>query len=183
MIPDMALPITSSSLDGLVPFGSTRWWGFAALILFARSMDLLSTWIATPNLVLEGNPIARKLGWKFGIPLNLGLALTFAWWPMLAISLSTTSVLVAARNFQHAWLMRAMGEANYRAWFSYCVDQSQKRFVLACYWAEALLAGGVGACLMYFAGWQLIPFAIGLGIGGYATAIAFFISLAIWRLH
>ena len=32
----------------------------------ARGMDFLSTWVATPNLVLEGNPIAKKLGWKMG---------------------------------------------------------------------------------------------------------------------
>ncbi len=36
-------------------------------------MDFLSTWVATPNLVLEGNPIAKKLGWRWGIPLNLAL--------------------------------------------------------------------------------------------------------------
>ena len=29
-------------------------------------MDFLSTWVATPNLVLEGNPIAKKLGWRWG---------------------------------------------------------------------------------------------------------------------
>lgn len=79
-------------------------------------MDFLSTWIATPNMVLEGNPIAKRLGWKGGIPLNLALCFLFASWPMPAIIISTTSVLVAGRNFQAAWLMRSLGEQRYRDW-------------------------------------------------------------------
>ena len=80
------------------------------LLFVARGMDFLSTWVATPNLVLEGNPIAKKLGWKWGIPLNLALCVGLAFWPLPAIVISTTSVLVAARNFQSAWLMRSLGE-------------------------------------------------------------------------
>jgi hypothetical protein len=68
--------------------------------------------------VLEGNPVARRLGWKFGVPLNLALALGFGLWPLLAISLTTTSLLVAARNLQSAWLMRSMGELDYRCWIA-----------------------------------------------------------------
>ena len=81
-----------------------------ALLVFARGMDFLSTWIATPNLVLEGNPIAKKLGWRWGLLLNVVLVLALALWPLSAIVISTTSVLVAARNFQSAWLMRSLGE-------------------------------------------------------------------------
>jgi len=47
---------------------------FLSLLLFARGADFLSTWIATPNLILEGHPIARRLRWKWGIPLNVGCA-------------------------------------------------------------------------------------------------------------
>ena len=51
----------------------------SVLLLLARGVDFCSTWVATPNLVLEGNPIAKKLGWRWGILLNfascaLGLA-------------------------------------------------------------------------------------------------------------
>jgi hypothetical protein len=37
---------------------------FLLLLVAARGMDLLSTWAGTPNLVLEDNPFAKKLGWK-----------------------------------------------------------------------------------------------------------------------
>ena len=57
-------------MEEFVPFAS-RSYGLMFLLLFvSRGMDFLSTWVATPNMVLEGNPIAKKLGWKWGIPLN-----------------------------------------------------------------------------------------------------------------
>src|SRR5215831_5849259 len=97
-------------MEDFVPFGSRQYAWLFLLLVVARGMDFLSTWVATPNMVLEGNPIAKKLGWRWGIPLNAGLCILFAFWPLPAIVISTTSVLVAARNFQSAWLMRSLGE-------------------------------------------------------------------------
>src|SRR5277367_6944372 len=103
-------------MDDTVPFGSHWYLTMLALLVFSRGMDFLSTWVATPTLALEGNPIAKKLGWKWGLLVNLTLCLGFALWPLPAIVISTSSVLVAARNFQQAWLMRSLGEEVYRAW-------------------------------------------------------------------
>jgi hypothetical protein len=148
-------------------------------------MDFLSTWIATPNMVLEGNPIAKKLGWKWGIPLNLGLCVAFAFWPLPAIVISTTSVLVAARNFQSAWLMRSLGEQLYRDWHIERVQETSVTLYLFCLFAQTALTAGVGAAVIYFSNWQrdLVPLAIGLGIIAYALAVAFFTLLGIWRLR
>src|SRR5271156_5774812 len=95
-------------------FASREYFWFFSLLLFARGMDFLSTWVATPNLVLEGNPLAKKLGWRWGIPVNAAFCFGLALWPLPAIVISTASVLVAARNFQQAWLMRSLGEEHYR---------------------------------------------------------------------
>jgi hypothetical protein len=103
-------------MDDPVSFGSREYFLMLALLVFARGMDFLSTWIATPNLVLEGNPLAKKLGWRWGIAVNLAVCLGLAFWPLPAIVICTTSVLVAARNFQSAWLMRSLGEERYRDW-------------------------------------------------------------------
>src|SRR5277367_3491923 len=103
-------------MDDFVPFGGREYFAMLAVLLFARGMDILSTWVATPNLVLEGNPIAKYLGWKGGIPLSLAISFGFALSPLPAIIISTASVLVAARNFQQAWLMRSQGETAYRDW-------------------------------------------------------------------
>jgi hypothetical protein len=169
------------AVDEFVPFASRAWWLLSGLALFARSCDLLSTWVATPNLVLEGNPVARKLGWKFGLPLNAALALVFGVWPLLAISLTTTSLLVAARNLQSAWIMRSMGELDYRCWMAERIATSPRGLPWTCFLGEALLFALVGANLMIFAQWQLVPFAVGLGIAGYAVAVAMFTTIALWR--
>src|SRR6516225_6694840 len=101
-------------MDNFVAFGSRDFCLMMFLLAFARGMDFLSTWVATPNLVLEGNPIAKKLGWRWGAVVNVIICVGMALWPATAIAVSTMSVLVASRNFQHAWLMRTMGEERYR---------------------------------------------------------------------
>src|SRR2546430_102355 len=53
-------------MDDRVPVGGRLYFFFLMLLLLSRGADFLSTWIATPNMVLEGNPLARKLGWKWG---------------------------------------------------------------------------------------------------------------------
>lgn len=169
------------AVDQFLPFGSPGWWLFCGLIVFGRSCDLLSTYLASPNLVNEGNPVARWLGWKFGVPLNLGLAVGFAMWPLLAISLTTTSLLVAARNLQSAWLMRSLGEVNYRCWMADRLADSPRGLAWGCFLGEALLFGAVGTGLMVFAQWQLVPFAVGLGMAGYAAAVAVFTTIGVWR--
>ena len=65
-------------MDDTVPFGSREYFLMLALLVFARGMDFLSTWIATPNLVLEGNPLAKKLGWRWGLLLNVVLVVVLA---------------------------------------------------------------------------------------------------------
>jgi len=168
-------------LDEFVRPGSGIWWLLVGLVLGARACDLLSTWLATPNLALEANPLARRLGWKAGILVNFLLAPLVACWPLLAISLITTSLLVAARNSQNVWLMRLLGESGYRQWFSARVSESPTWIVYSSFFAEAGLSSLPGIALMAFSSWQLIPFGIGLGIVGYSTAVAVFTALALYR--
>jgi hypothetical protein len=170
-------------MDDAIPFVS-RLYGFCFVALFfSRGMDFLSTWVATPNLVLEGNPIAKKLGWRWGIPLNVAVCFGLAFWPASAIAVSTTSLLVAARNFQSAWLMRSMGEENYRDWHVERIQETRITFYLFCLAGNTLLTAAVGVAVIYFSGALLVPFAIGLGIVAYAAAVAFFTLLAVWRLR
>ncbi|MFO1499517.1 MAG: phosphoribosyl-AMP cyclohydrolase [Verrucomicrobiota bacterium] len=69
--------------------------------------DFLSTWIATPNLVLEAN-ISKS--WDGRGDCSECSALNgFALWPLPSIG-RRPSLLVAARNFQSAWLMRSLAK-------------------------------------------------------------------------
>lgn len=170
-----------SAIDEFVPFGSADWGLLAGLLVFGRSCDLLSTYLATPHLILEGNPLAKKLGWRIGIPVNGLMVVLAAAWPLLALSLTTTSLFVAARNLQSAWLMRSMGETEYRLWMTERVMAGPRHLAWMCFLGEAMLVALVGACLMWFSRWQLVPFGIGLGITSYGAAVAVFTSLSLWR--
>ena len=169
-------------MDGAIPFGSREYFLMLALLAFGRGMDFLSTWVATPNLVLEGNPIARKLGWKWGALFNLAVMLVIARWPLPSIVVTTASVLVAARNFQLAWLMHSMGEEAYRDWHVRRVQETRIALFLFCLAGNTVLTAVVGAAITYF-GRTLPVVGVGMGIVAYAIAVAFYTLLAVWRLH
>jgi hypothetical protein len=171
-------------MDDPVTFASRDYFLMLALLAFSRGMDFLSTWIGTPNLVLEGNPLAKKLGWKWGLVVNVVLCLILAAWPLSAIVVATASVLVAARNFQSAWLMHSLGEEIYRQWYVERVRETRITLYLFCLAGNTLLTAGVGAALIYFSRLQLlVPFAIGMGLVAYAIAVAFYTLLAVWRIR
>lgn len=170
-------------MEDTVPFGSQEFWILSTVLLVSRGMDFLSTYVATPNMVLEANPIARKMGWKWGVLFNLALVAGFARWPLAAIIISTTSLLVAARNFQGAWMMRIMGEYEYS---SHVVDKILRTplpLYLLCLLGQTGLVAAVGGTLMYFSELYLVPFGIGIGLVSYAFAVGFYSLLSLWRIR
>jgi hypothetical protein len=170
-------------MDDFLPFGSQGYWLSLAVLIVSRGMDILSTWVATPNLVLEGNPIAKLLGWRWGIPVNLAFCVSLAFWPLPAIVLSTTSVLVAARNFQSAWLMRSLGEDAYREWHVGRIQDTPVTLYLVCLAGNTVLTAAIGGAVIFFSRMNLVPFAIGVGIVAYGGAVAFYTLLALWRMR
>jgi hypothetical protein len=162
-------------------FGSGGYFLMLALLLFARGMDFFSTWVATPTLALEGNPLAKKMGWKIGAIVNLALCIAFAFWPLTAIIVITAGLLVAAHNFHNAWLMRSMGEDAYRLWFMQRIARTRRPLYILCLLGETVLTGLVGAGVVCFAKIDTVPFAIGLGIVAYAVIVLFYTSLSLWR--
>jgi hypothetical protein len=164
-------------------FGSSDYLRLVALLLFGRGADFLSTWVATPNLVLEGNPVAKKLGWKLGALVNLALCFGLAFWPATALAAVTASLLVAAHNFHLAWLMRSMGETAFRLWFVERMAETRLPLCLACLLGETGATGLVGAGLLHWSPEDSVPFAIGCGIVAYAFILLFYTSLSLWRLR
>jgi hypothetical protein len=170
-------------MEDFIPFGGPLYFFLLAFLLFARGMDFLSTWVATPNLLLEANPIARRLGWRLGILVNLALCAVFASWPLPAIVIITTSLLVAARNFQSAWMMRSFGEDRYRSWVLERMGETRFSLYLFCVLAQSALVSIIGFGLMYFSPTHLVAFAVGLGIVTYGIAISVFTLLSVWRMR
>lgn len=171
-------------MEDAVTIGGPAYLGLLALLVFSRGMDMLSTWVATPNLVLEGNPLAKKLGWRGNIALGVVVSVVFAVWPIAAVIISTTSILVAARNFQQAWLMRSLGEGAYRQWHMGRLQDARMSLYLLCLAGQTALTASVGVALIYFSPTvNAVSMAIGIGIVGYAGAVAFYTLLSVWRLR
>ena len=170
-------------MQDIVPLGGAVWWCLLTVLGLSRGADLFSTWVATPNLLLEANPVARWLGWRWAIPLNLGICLTFAFFPLPAIILGTTSALVASRNFQQAWLMRSFGEENFRDWQVQRIQETPRYLLLGCLGLQNLLVAAVGVALAWSASVDteilIIPFGIGAGIVAYAVTVTFYSLLAV----
>jgi hypothetical protein len=172
------------ALSDAVAFGSRWYLILLHVLVFARGMDLLSTWLATPSLALEANPLARRLGWKWGLVFNAVFCAAFAAWPLPAVIISTTSVLVAARNFQGVWLMRTLGEEAYRHWMVERVRDTTPGLYLGCLFTQVGLVAVVGLALVFFTGErEWVPFGIGVGILAYALAVLIFTLLSVWRLR
>jgi hypothetical protein len=170
-------------MDELIQFGSSFYFWLMAALVFGRGMDFLSTWIATPRLILEANPIARRLGWRWGIVLNVLICFGFAFWPLPAIVIATTSFMVAARNFQNAWLMRCLGEEQYRDWIVQRLGETNLGLYIFCVAAQSVLIASIGLALMYFSALHLIPFGIGMGVLTYATAVIVYTLFSLWRIR
>lgn len=168
-------------MDDAVPFGSRAYWICLALLVAGRGADFFSTWLATPNLLLEANPIAKKLGWRWGIPVNLVLCGVFARHPLPAIIITTTSALVAAHNFKSAWLMRAMGEEAYRQWMSERISETPIGLFLLCLLGQAALPGALGVALVFLSANDTGVLGIGMGMVGYALAVVVFTLISLWR--
>jgi uncharacterized membrane protein len=149
-------------------------------------MDLVSTWLATPTLQLEANPIARWLGWRRGWVVNALASVALALIPLAAVSVTTTSLMVAARNAQSAWIVRSMGEFEYRSWIAARYRAAGRGVFLVSLLMNTGLTALVGAGLMVFSRWQLLPgltalVGAGLGVVVYALAVGLYTGMAMRR--
>jgi len=165
-----------------VPFGGTLYWILTVALFLARGADILSTRIATPSLAMEANPLFRRLGWRWVMILNVLLCFLLALWLMCAVVMITVSVLVAARNFQSAWLMRGMGEHEYAGMIARAGDRAGRGLYAFCMFTQAGLVALVGGAVVCFAWPRLIAASIGIGIIGYAVTVGFYSLLSVWQI-
>jgi hypothetical protein len=84
----------------------------ALLLLIARLGDIGTTWLATPTLKLEANPIVRRLRWRYAALTVLACLIPY-WSVPLGVAVLVASLLVSASNSSRIWFIRAMGEDRY----------------------------------------------------------------------
>lgn len=84
----------------------------AFLLLLARIGDVGSTYLLTPNLKLEANPVVRRLRWPFASITILAAALPYYSLPA-GVAFLIISLLVCASNCSRLWVIRTIGETEY----------------------------------------------------------------------
>ena len=79
------------------------------LVLVSRLGDVLSTWLATPTLLLESNALVRRYGWKLALLSTLLCLVPFIH-TGTGVTILVVSLLATASNAGKIWLARALGE-------------------------------------------------------------------------
>lgn len=94
--------ITSQQLPHVIAF----------LLLLARLGDVGSTYLVSPTLKLEANPIVRRLRWPFAIVSIVAAAIPYYSVPV-GVTFLVLSLLVCASNCSRLWFVRTIGESAY----------------------------------------------------------------------
>ncbi|HQU16104.1 MAG: hypothetical protein B7Z66_08880 [Chromatiales bacterium 21-64-14] len=81
-------------------------------ILISRIGDIGTTYLASPGLKLEANPIVRKFRWWYAF-LTLFVCVIPYWNAGAGIMVMVVSFLVSTSNSMRLWFIRALGETEY----------------------------------------------------------------------
>ena len=153
-----------------------------ALLLLSRIGDIGTTYLVTPNLILEANPIVRKLGWPFALLTLSACFLPYIYMPG-AVSALVAFLLVSASNASKIWVARTIGEKAYAAFALDLARRSKLSHALLGLAAATffvVLAGGT--ILLFYPSQDVWGFWLGLGVLIYAGAKGLYGTLATIRL-
>ncbi len=157
----------------------------AFLVFISRLADIGTTYLATPNLKLEANPIVRKFGWPFVWITTIPLCMIPYFWTSGAIMMIVAFLLVAYANSRGLWLVRAIGEKKYLEFMISASGQAEPRQTVALLLIPGLLIVVLGIVVMLFypspsKDWG---FYISMGIFSYAFIIFLYSPLYFFRLR
>jgi hypothetical protein len=82
------------------------------LILVSRLGDIISTYLVSPTLKLEANPIVSKLGFRFTF-LTVFICLIPYYHTGLAVMVLVPSLLVTSSNISKYWVVKTAGEEEF----------------------------------------------------------------------
>jgi hypothetical protein len=154
-----------------------------ALIFVGHAGDVGSTYLVTPTLKLEANPLARKLRWPFALAGFL-LCLVPYWNLALAVPVALMSLLATADNLRFAWIARAIGEDELFAFYARAARASHLWVAIGLLFTSACFTILAGLLLLLFyphpdKDWGYW-FAIGIVV--YGAAVAFYRSMFARRI-
>jgi len=147
-----------------------------------RLLDIGSTYYASRSLALESNLLAKKLGWKGILVLNITLCFVFAIDYYISLMLLVVSALAAGNNLEKAWVPITVGEKEYSEIFKDWVKKAEAKRLFFSNFAGGSLFFSIGL-LLIFLSIDFTAIVIGLAFTVYASAIIFHRSLAFYKIR
>jgi hypothetical protein len=139
------------------------------LILGARLADIISTYLATPSLRLEANPLVKRLGWS--LPLMSVIVCVIPYWSVGGgIVVLVVSLWAAADNIARLWFIHALGESAYHDMIQRALDRGSPRELLLTMYAKTIcimVMGSILCVLAYASPEPPLSFWFGVGILSY----------------
>ncbi|MFI5336020.1 MAG: hypothetical protein ACHQ5A_04505 [Opitutales bacterium] len=144
----------------------------AGILFLSRIGDIGTTYLVTPTFMVEINPLARRLGWKYAIATLLVALIPYRSMPA-GIVVVTVSLLVSAANAWEVLLARTLGEQEYARMVNAAMARTSLAtglfYLLLPSWFVGILGGTM---LIFFpnpsSGWG---FYFALGFLGYTFAM------------
>jgi hypothetical protein len=154
----------------------------AFLLLLARLGDVGSTYLLSPTLKLEANPIVRRFRWPFASVGILAAAIPYYSLPA-GVAFLVLSLLVCASNCSRVWFVRTIGESAYHRLVIDTARRAPLRLGIVFCLLSPLCMATIGGVIFLFypslqrdwASW------IGYGFVLYACATGLFGSLTFLR--
>ena len=142
------------------------------LLLISRLGDVISTYLVSPTLKLEANPIVKRLGWKFAL-LTILVCVVPYWSLPMGLMMLVPFLMVSASNIGKIWFIRTYGESEYLELVRSVARKGSMRGSLLGTWASAAFIALQGSVLIFFYPNQdQWAFWFGCGILLYALIIA-----------
>jgi hypothetical protein len=144
---------------------------FCILLLIGRCGDVFSTYIVTPNLKLEANPVIRKFKFPFAFA-TLLICLVPYWNLGFGLSLIVGSYLISFMNISKMWFLKTLGEEMALKLQIYVARNSNLKLpIVLSIIAYSFLAAIGAICLFLYPTVHEWGFYFGIGFIGFAVAI------------
>jgi hypothetical protein len=107
------------------------------VLLVSRIGDILSTYLVTPKLKLEANPIVRKFRWPYALATLLVSFL--AYYDIgLSVMAAVVFLMVSASNASKILASKVLGEEDYYRFTMDIIRRSPKKLFYFCMWAPGV---------------------------------------------
>jgi len=150
------------------------------LCVSSRGLDFISTYMVTPNLKLEANLIAKKLGWRIMGILNLCLCFFSAYSLETTVIICTVSLLVTGNNFGRGLITRGLGEEKSRQIYNDALLNLSVSVILIFTLSYGFVYIILGIVILYFTNSSIV-YHIANGIIIFGIAVIVHMNISIFR--